>query len=149
MEKKRILFIGAHTDDADILFVPASHGICKVECFDAEKVNYSVTAVNNTLTIQNSYDIVTWKDFAIQRKMPKVTVYLPEGAYGDLTVRASTASVEIGIYFTFDNMDVKVTTDDRVVDGFYYAAFLKYFKRLLAHPEVLLDPPEEVNKDID
>ena len=46
-------------------------------------------------------------------------------------------------------MDVKVTTDDRVVDGFYYAAFLKYFKRLLAHPEVLLDPPEEVNKDID
>ena len=33
--------------------------------------------------------------------------------------------------------------------GFYYATFFKYYRRLLAHPEVLDAPPEEVVKDID
>ena len=46
-------------------------------------------------------------------------------------------------------LDVKFTLDERTVDGFYYAAFLKHYKRLLAHPEVLDHPPEEVLRDID
>ncbi len=46
-------------------------------------------------------------------------------------------------------MDVRVTTDERIVDGFYYAAFFKHFKRLMAHPELLDLPPEEVVPDID
>ena len=46
-------------------------------------------------------------------------------------------------------IDVKFVTDERIVDGFYYATFFKYFKRLLAHPEVLDNPPEEVVRDID
>ena len=46
-------------------------------------------------------------------------------------------------------IDVKFVLDERIVDGFYYATFFKYYKRLLAHPEVLDLPPEEVVKDID
>ncbi len=46
-------------------------------------------------------------------------------------------------------IDVKFTLDERIADGFYYATFFKYYKRLLAHPEVLDNPPEEVVKDID
>jgi len=46
-------------------------------------------------------------------------------------------------------IDVKFVLDERIVDGFYYATFFKYYKRLLAHPEVLDNPPEEVVKDID
>ena len=46
-------------------------------------------------------------------------------------------------------IDVKFVTDERIVDGFYYATFFKYFKRLLAHPEILDNPPEEVVRDID
>ena len=46
-------------------------------------------------------------------------------------------------------IDVKFVLDERIVDGFYYATFFKYFKRLMAHPEVLDLPPEEVVKDID
>ena len=46
-------------------------------------------------------------------------------------------------------VDVKFVTDERIVDGFYYATFFKYFKRLLSHPEVLDNPPEEVVRDID
>ena len=46
-------------------------------------------------------------------------------------------------------IDVKFVLDERIVDGFYYATFFKYYRRLLAHPEVLDNPPEEVVKDID
>ena len=46
-------------------------------------------------------------------------------------------------------IDLKMTTDERIVDGFYYATFLKYFKRLMRRPEQLDSPPEEVVKDVD
>ena len=46
-------------------------------------------------------------------------------------------------------IDVKFVLDERIVDGYYYATFFKYYRRLLAHPEVLDQAPEEVIRDID
>ena len=45
-------------------------------------------------------------------------------------------------------LDVKFVLDERIVDGFYYATFFKYFRRLMARPEQLDVPPEVVEKDI-
>lgn len=39
-------------------------------------------------------------------------------------------------------------TDERICDGFYYAAVFKYIKKLLAHPELLETEPDEVRQDI-
>ena len=46
-------------------------------------------------------------------------------------------------------VDVKFCLDERIVDGFYYAAMFKLMKRLLAHPELLDVPPAEIKEDID
>jgi len=46
-------------------------------------------------------------------------------------------------------MDFKVTMDERIADGFYYAAFFKHFKRIVYKPDLLDTPPEEVLQDID
>jgi len=46
-------------------------------------------------------------------------------------------------------VDVKFCLDERIVDGFYYAAFFKHYKRILQHPEVLDNPPDEIIPDID
>ena len=46
-------------------------------------------------------------------------------------------------------VDIKFVLDERIVDGYYYATFFKHYRRLLAHPEVLDLPPEEVIRDID
>ena len=46
-------------------------------------------------------------------------------------------------------VDFRFTLDERTVDGFYYAAFLKYFKRLIQHPEILDEAPAEIVKDMD
>ncbi len=46
-------------------------------------------------------------------------------------------------------IDMKFVLDERIVDGYYYATFFKYYRTLLRHPEVLDNPPEVVNRDID
>ena len=45
-------------------------------------------------------------------------------------------------------LDLTFNLDERICDGFYYAGVVKYFLRLLAHPDVLDNPPERVEQDI-
>ena len=45
-------------------------------------------------------------------------------------------------------VDVKFVLDERIVDGYYYATFFKYYRRLLRNPEILDNPPDEVVADI-
>ena len=45
-------------------------------------------------------------------------------------------------------IDVKFVLDERIVDGYYYAAFFKYVRSVMRHPELLDNPPEVVNQDI-
>lgn len=44
---------------------------------------------------------------------------------------------------------VCVSTDERVVDGHYYASAFKLYRNLLKHPEVLENPPETVVEDVE
>ena len=46
-------------------------------------------------------------------------------------------------------VDFTVNTDERICDGFYYATAMKYWKRVMLHPEQLDQPPETVVRDIE
>ena len=46
-------------------------------------------------------------------------------------------------------IDCKFTLDERIVDGYYYAAFFKHYRSLLRRPEMLDVPPTEIINDID
>ena len=63
--------------------------------------------------------------------------------------RRATEVLEDGTVVQRKYVDVKFNTDERILDGFYYAAFFKHYKRIIMHPEVLDNPPEEVIPDID
>ena len=69
------------------------------------------------------------------------------GAFG--MKRRATEVLEDGTVVQRKYVDVKFTLDERIVDGFYYAAFFKHYKRILMHPEILDNPPEVVLADID
>jgi hypothetical protein len=45
-------------------------------------------------------------------------------------------------------LDYTFNVDERIVDGFYYATLIKYFHKLLLHPERLDEPDMEINEDI-
>ncbi len=69
------------------------------------------------------------------------------GAFG--AKRRAYELTEDGSVAVRKYVDVKFVLDERIVDGFYYAAFFKHYKRILQHPEILDHPPEEVLPDID
>ncbi len=62
--------------------------------------------------------------------------------------RRATEVLEDGTVVARKYVDVKFCLDERIVDGYYYAAFFKHYKRILMHPEVLDNPPDEVVQDI-
>ncbi len=69
------------------------------------------------------------------------------GAFG--MKRRAVEVQEDGTVVQKKYIDVKFTTDERICDGYYYATFFKYYRRLLQHPELLDAPPAEVVPDID
>ncbi len=69
------------------------------------------------------------------------------GAFG--MKRRALEVLEDGTVVQKKYIDIKFVLDERICDGYYYATFFKYYRRLLAHPEVLDNPPEEVVRDID
>ena len=46
-------------------------------------------------------------------------------------------------------IEMKVTTDERICDGYYFASAFKIMKKIFENPTVLENPPEEVIEDID
>ena len=46
-------------------------------------------------------------------------------------------------------VDIKVVTDERICDGFYFASAFKMVRRLVEHPDALLHRPEQIFEDID
>ena len=68
------------------------------------------------------------------------------GAFG--CKRKAVEVLEDGTIVNRKYVDVKFVLDERIVDGYYYATFFKYFRRLMRNPEILDNPPEEVIPDI-
>ncbi len=54
-----------------------------------------------------------------------------------------------GRAYTKKYIELKVVTDERICDGFYYASAFKIIKRHAENPELLEVPPTEVFEDID
>ena len=104
--------ISVDTDTADVTFKPSEDGTVSVVCYEDVDTPHRVEVKENALSVALEDHRKWYQHIGIGFDSPSITIYLPEGAYGDLTLRASTASVEIGIYFTFDSMDVKVSTGD-------------------------------------
>jgi hypothetical protein len=46
-------------------------------------------------------------------------------------------------------IEMKVTTDERICDGYYFASAFKMVKKLFENPSVLENPPEKVIEDIE
>ena len=69
------------------------------------------------------------------------------GAFG--MKRKANEVLDDGTVVQRKYIDVKFVLDERIVDGYYYATFFKYFRSLMRHPELLDQPPEAVAVDIE
>ena len=69
------------------------------------------------------------------------------GAFG--CKRRALEVTEDGSVVQKKYLDVKFVLDERIVDGYYYAAFFKHYRGIMRHPEILDIAPEELVSDID
>ncbi len=109
--------ISIATATADIQFVLLENGECRVECYEEEKANHSVTVMDDTLVIKLIND-KAWHDYiGINFESPRITVYLPKAEYASLLIEESTGDIQIPKGFKFENVDVSVSTGDINIFG--------------------------------
>lgn len=70
-------------------------------------------------------------------------VFISFGTKRHENVIADTGRVERRNY-----IDTKLTLDERIADGHYYASFLQYFRQIFRNPEMLSQSPDRVVDDI-
>lgn len=95
---------------ADIAFVPSTDGTVSVTCYEEKHLTHSVAVEGDTLVVK-TVDSRKWYHYVgIHFSTPQITVYLPEGTYGDLTVKTDTGGVNIPKDFSFSNAQITVST---------------------------------------
>lgn len=108
---KKFENITIKTDTAELTFALSGDNKCIVECYE-EEVKHSVAVEGDTLVI-DSIDNRSWLDhIRINFGSPKITVYLPEGEYASLLIRADTGDIEIPEDFSFKDVDISLSTGD-------------------------------------
>ncbi len=104
--------ISVVTDTADVEFVPSEDGTCRVVCREQKNLSHTVTVADGTLSIE-CVDTRKWYEhIGIMFGKTTITVYMPRGEYGALTVRESTGDVEVPQAFTFERADIATSTGD-------------------------------------
>lgn len=104
--------ISVTINTADVTFVPAEDGKISVVCEEFENEKHTVSVQDGTLVISLENTRKWYQYIGFQFGAPKITVSLPRGEYGCLTLKGSTGDVEIPTGFTFGEMDIAQTTGD-------------------------------------
>lgn len=98
------------TNTADIVFVPSENGDSTVQCYEQRNMKHSVEVKEDTLIIEVQ-DTRAWYEYVgFSFDSPKITVTIPQGEYGSLSVKTSTGDVTISKAFHFDSMDISQAT---------------------------------------
>lgn len=109
--------ISISTKTADILFLYSESTETKVVCYEQMNMKHTVSVKDGVLEIHVE-DTRKWYEYiGISFLTPKITVYVPQGAYGDLTVHSATGNVEVPEGFDFQRMDISVSTGAVSVSG--------------------------------
>ena len=99
------------TNTADVEILPSEGGAVEVVCVEDSKQKHAVSVKDGALTVE-VVDTRKWYDYIgiFGMKAPKITVYIPAGEYGTLTVKASTGDVRMGESLRFEGVDIKIST---------------------------------------
>lgn len=103
--------ISINTDTADVRFVLAQDGKCKIVCTEQEKLKHTVVVENNQLKVQ-TIDERKWYEHIFNFAKNEIVAYLPPANYNSLTLQSNTGDVEIASGFTFESITVSLDTGD-------------------------------------
>jgi DUF4097 and DUF4098 domain-containing protein YvlB len=100
------------TDTADMVLIASEDSKCEVVCHEQKNGKHSVSVRDGVLIIEVK-DTRKWYEYVgIQFGTPKITVYIPAGEYGMLSVKSDTGDMEIPEDFIFKSIDIAEHTGD-------------------------------------
>ena len=100
---------------ADVELLAAENGGCRVVSEESDREKYTVALDNGTLTIRPANNVKAWSLFSF--KSPRISVYLPAGAYESLQADMGTGDVTADKALVFGAVDVKISTGDLTLNG--------------------------------
>ncbi len=80
---------------ADIRILPSRDGKVSVTVEQSDKVTYAVAVANDTLTVTEQDDRAWFDHIGIHLRTQKITVYLPEGTYGNLKLETTHGALRL------------------------------------------------------
>ena len=98
--------------DADVTLIPSQNGETRVVCLEDEKVQHSVSVKDGVLVIEAIDNRDWYNHIGFNFKKAEISVYVPAGTYGDLSIDTDTGDVEISGDFEFLHIDVSGSTSD-------------------------------------
>ncbi len=98
------------TDTAKIEIVPSENGKTSVICREQKNIKHSVEVKDGTLTIEITDSRRWYEHIGINFAQQTITLSLPKGEYGTFLVDSDTSNVEISKDFTFQSIDVELST---------------------------------------
>ncbi len=98
------------TNTADILLVPSENEETLLKCFEQKNLNHLVAVKGDRLVIE-AKDTRKWYEYiGINFTSPKITLSIPRGEYGALSINGSTGNVEIPKDFKFESIEITEST---------------------------------------
>lgn len=110
--------ISVTADTADIQLAPSEDDSVSVVCYEDVDFKHTVAVEGDTLVIQPTQSQKWYQHIGIGFDSPSITVYLPAGEYGDLTVNANTGDVYLPADVNFESVDIAVSSGDVACSAF-------------------------------
>lgn len=95
---------------ADIRFVPSEDGRTVVTCHDQQRLKHVVSVQDGTLTVKRVNERKWYDYIGVNFGSAKITIAIPGGVYGDLSVRSHTGDVKLLEEHQFESIDISLTT---------------------------------------
>ena len=102
--------IKIQVDTDQIVFAPSEDGKCSVVCYEDEKEPHRIGVSGKTLSIERMHG--RRLQIGLFTDSPRITVYLPEKAWGTLHIDSDTGDVDIPKDFTFESIYAELDTGD-------------------------------------
>lgn len=104
--------ISVITDTADIAFVISENADTTVVCCEQENMKHTVATADGILRITVEDTSKWYEHIGINFGSPTITLHIPQGKYGSLSIQSSTGDVNIPKDFSFESIDILESTGD-------------------------------------
>jgi DUF4097 and DUF4098 domain-containing protein YvlB len=105
--------ISVKSSSADVVLVPSNGAESSVVCYERKNTSHSVEVREGRLVIE-AIDTRKWYEHIeiMSFDTPKITINIPQGEYGALSVNVSTGDVKLPKEYSFKSIDISGSTGD-------------------------------------